>query len=104
MNPAYHPQTDEQLERNIQTLEVMLMICILDWKGSWGKYLPLAQFAYDNSYSFRMDMALYENSYGRHCRTPPSWPEVGEWHVIEQPRVQETTEMHKIQLKETHES
>ena len=42
MNPAYHPQTDEQLERNIQTLEVMLMICILDWKGSWGKYLPLA--------------------------------------------------------------
>ena len=40
MSPAYHPQSDEQLEKTIQTLEVMLMICVLDWKGSWGNYLP----------------------------------------------------------------
>lgn len=43
MSPAYHPQSDEQLEKMIQTLEVMLMFCVLDWKGSWGSiYLYLS--------------------------------------------------------------
>ena len=42
MSTAYHPQTDGQSERTIQTLEDMLRACVLDWEGSWGKYLPLA--------------------------------------------------------------
>jgi hypothetical protein len=47
---AYHPQTVRQSERTIQTLEDMLRLCVLDFKGSWIRYLPLVQFAYNNSF------------------------------------------------------
>jgi hypothetical protein len=47
---AYHPQTVGQSERTIQTLEDMLRLCVLDFKGSWIQYLPLVQFAYNNSF------------------------------------------------------
>ncbi|KAJ9544494.1 hypothetical protein OSB04_024201 [Centaurea solstitialis] len=46
---AYHPQTDGQSERTIQTLEDMLRACVLDFGGSWDTYLPLAEFSYNNS-------------------------------------------------------
>ena len=38
---AFHSQTDGQSERTIQTLEDMLQMCVMDFKGSWEKYLPL---------------------------------------------------------------
>ncbi|GKC06462.1 putative reverse transcriptase domain-containing protein [Tanacetum coccineum] len=47
---AYHPQTDGQSERIIQTLENMLRACVLDFKGSWDVHLPLVEFSYNNSY------------------------------------------------------
>ena len=50
MSTAFHPQTDGQSKRTIQTLEDMLRACILDLKGSWEKHLPLVEFAYNNSY------------------------------------------------------
>ena len=50
MSNAFHPQTNGQLERTIQTLENMLRACVLDFKGSWEEYLPLVEFAYNNSY------------------------------------------------------
>ncbi|GKB75990.1 putative reverse transcriptase domain-containing protein [Tanacetum coccineum] len=43
MNTAYHPQTDDQSERTIQTLEDMLRSCVLDFRGSWDVHLPLAE-------------------------------------------------------------
>ena len=46
----YHPQSDGQLERTIQTLEDMLRACALDYAGSWGHNLPLAEFPYYYSY------------------------------------------------------
>ena len=46
---AFHPQTDGQSERTIQTLEDMLRMCVMDFGGSWEKYLPLVEFAYNNS-------------------------------------------------------
>ena len=49
-NIAFHPQTDGQSERTIQTLEDMIRAYVLDFKGSWDRYLPLMEFAYDNSY------------------------------------------------------
>ncbi|GJW29271.1 putative reverse transcriptase domain-containing protein [Tanacetum coccineum] len=50
LSTAYHPQTDRQSERTIQTLEDMLRACIIDFGGSWDVHLPLAEFSYNNSY------------------------------------------------------
>ncbi|GKC06018.1 reverse transcriptase domain-containing protein [Tanacetum coccineum] len=50
MSTAYHPQTDGQSERTIQTLEDMLKACVLDFRGSWDVHLPLVEFLYNNSY------------------------------------------------------
>ena len=47
---AFHPQTDGQSERTIQTLEDMLRMCVIDVGGSWDDHLQLVEFAYNNSY------------------------------------------------------
>ena len=75
---AYHPQTDGQSERTIQTLEDMLRACVLELKGNWSAYLPLAEFAYNNSYHSSIDIAPYEALYGRKCRSPLCWTELKE--------------------------
>ncbi|PRQ55656.1 putative nucleotidyltransferase, Ribonuclease H [Rosa chinensis] len=67
---AFHPQTDGQSERTIQTLEDMLRACSLQFKGSWDKHLALMEFAYNNSYHSSIGMAPYEALYGKQCRTP----------------------------------
>ena len=77
LSTAYHPQTDGQSERTIQTLEDMLRACIIDFGGSWDTYLPLVEFSYNNSYHASIGMAPYELLYGRKCRTPVCWGEVG---------------------------
>ncbi|GKB20792.1 putative reverse transcriptase domain-containing protein [Tanacetum coccineum] len=59
MSTDYHPQTDGQSERTIQTF----MRCV-----------------------------LFEALYGRKCRSPIIWAEVGEDHLIGPELVQETTE------------
>ena len=53
---AYHPQTNGQSERTIQTLEDMLRACAIDFSGSWEKYLPLVEFAYNNSFQATIEM------------------------------------------------
>ena len=75
---AFHPQTDGQMERTIQTLEDMLRACILEFKGAWSKYLPLIKFSYNNSYQATIGMAPYEALYGRKCKSPIHWYETGE--------------------------
>ena len=75
---AFHPQIDGQSESTIQTLEDMLRACVLDFKGFWVKYLPLVEFAYNNSFQASIGMAPYEALYGKKCRTPICWDEVGE--------------------------
>ena len=75
---AFHPQTDGQSERVIQVLEDMLRCCILEFEGNWERYLPLIEFAYNNSYQSSIKMAPYEALYGRKCRTPLYWTELSE--------------------------
>ncbi|GJW71317.1 reverse transcriptase domain-containing protein [Tanacetum coccineum] len=41
MSTAYHPETDGQSERTIQTLEDMLRACVIDFGKGWGRHLPL---------------------------------------------------------------
>ncbi|KAI3822130.1 hypothetical protein L1987_09711 [Smallanthus sonchifolius] len=50
ISTTYHPQTDGQSERTIQTLEDMLRACIIDFGGSWDSHPPLAEFSYNNNY------------------------------------------------------
>ncbi|KAI3746046.1 hypothetical protein L6452_08464 [Arctium lappa] len=75
---AYHPQTDGQSELTIQTLEDMLRACVLEFGGSWDTHLPLVEFSYNNSYHSTIRMAPFEALYGRKCRTPLCWREMGE--------------------------
>ena len=47
---AFHPQTDGQSDRLIQVLEDMLRDCVMEFSGSWDRYIPLMEFAYNNSF------------------------------------------------------
>ena len=78
MSTTFHPQTDGQLERTIQVLEDMLQACVPNHKGSWEEHLPLVEFTYNNSYQGSIQMTPYEALYGRPCRSPLCWTEVGE--------------------------
>ncbi|GJU96951.1 putative reverse transcriptase domain-containing protein [Tanacetum coccineum] len=99
MSTAYHPQTDGQSERTIQTLEDMLRACVMDFGGSWDTHLPLIEFSYNNSYQHNALVCTFEALYGQKCRSPVIWTEVGESQLIGPEIVQETTEK-IVQIRE----
>ncbi|GKA88461.1 reverse transcriptase domain-containing protein [Tanacetum coccineum] len=78
LSTAYHPQTDGQSERTIQTLEDMLRACVIDFGNGWDRHLPLVEFSYNNSYHMSIKVAPFQALYGRKCRSPVCWAEVGE--------------------------
>ena len=92
MSTTYHPQTDGQSERTIQTIEDMLRVCAIDFKGSWDDHLPLIELSYNNSYHASIGMPPYEALYGRKCRSPVYWEEVGERKMLGPELVQQTKE------------
>nr|GEV87537.1 reverse transcriptase domain-containing protein [Tanacetum cinerariifolium] len=65
MSTTYHPQTDGQSERTIQTLEDMLRACVLDFGKGWDRHLPLVEFSYNNSYHTSIKATPFEALYGR---------------------------------------
>ena len=67
---VFHLQTNGQSERNIQTLEEMLRACVIEFQGTWDKYIALMEFAYNNQYYSSIGMAPYEALYGRKCKSP----------------------------------
>ncbi|KAL5573486.1 hypothetical protein UlMin_023083 [Ulmus minor] len=69
------------------------------FQGSWNKYLPLIEFAYNNSYQATIGMTPYEALYGRKCRSPIHWHESGEQKFMEPNFVTATTEVVK-QIRE----
>ncbi|KAG8474188.1 hypothetical protein CXB51_034129 [Gossypium anomalum] len=93
---AFHPQTEGQSERVIQIPEDMLRCCVLEFQGSWERYLPLAEFAYNNSYQTSLKMAPYEVLYGRKCRTPLYWTELKENQIYGVDLIKETEEKVKV--------
>jgi hypothetical protein len=66
---AYHPQT----ERVNQIIKDMLRACVLTDGPKWDKYLPLAEFSYNNSYQESIKMSPFETLYERLCHTPLRW-------------------------------
>nr|GEV62148.1 putative reverse transcriptase domain-containing protein [Tanacetum cinerariifolium] len=99
---CYHPQTDGQSERTIQTLEDLLRACVIDFGNGWERHLPLVEFSYNNSYHASIKAAPFEALYGRKCRSPVCWAEVGDAQLAGLEIIQETTEKivsDKVMLK-----
>ena len=77
-------------------LEDMLQGCVLDFTGSWDRYIPLMEFAYNNSYQSSIGMAPYEALYERRCRTPTCWTELHEHNIVGPDLVKDTEEKVRI--------
>nr|GEW99254.1 putative reverse transcriptase domain-containing protein [Tanacetum cinerariifolium] len=82
MSTAYHPETDGQSERTIQTLEDMLRACAIDFGKGWVNHLPLVECSYSNSYHATIKAVPFEALYGRKCRSPICWTEVREAQIL----------------------
>ncbi|GKA54412.1 putative reverse transcriptase domain-containing protein [Tanacetum coccineum] len=104
MSTAYHPETDGQSERTIQTLEDMLRACVLDFGKGWDKHLPLVEFSYNNSYHTSIKAAPFEALYGRKCRSPICWAEVGDSQLTGPEIIHETTEEELVPNQEPYPS
>ncbi|GJV53705.1 putative reverse transcriptase domain-containing protein [Tanacetum coccineum] len=91
MSTAYHPQTDGQSERTIQTLEDMLCACVIDFGSSWDRHLPLVEFSYNNSYHASIKAAQYEALYIWKCRSPICWSEVRDSQLTGPELIRDTT-------------
>ncbi|GJS36912.1 putative reverse transcriptase domain-containing protein [Tanacetum coccineum] len=98
MSMAYHPQTDGQSERTIQTLEDMLRACVIDFGKGWDRHLPLVEFSYNNSYHTSIKAAPFEALHGRKFRSPLYWAEVRDAQLTGPEIIHETTEK-IIQIK-----
>ncbi|GJT74469.1 putative reverse transcriptase domain-containing protein [Tanacetum coccineum] len=92
MSTAYHPETDGQSERTIQTLEDMLRACVLDFGKGWDRHLPLVEFSYNNSYYSSIKATPFEVLYGRKSRSPICWAEVRDSQLTGPEIIHETTE------------
>ncbi|GJX08210.1 putative reverse transcriptase domain-containing protein [Tanacetum coccineum] len=99
MSMAYHPETDGQSERTIQTLKDMLRACVIDLGKGWVDHLSLVEFSNNNSYHASIKAAPFEALYGRKCRSPVCWVEVGQVQLTGPDLVRETTEK-IIQIKQ----
>ncbi|GKC93751.1 reverse transcriptase domain-containing protein [Tanacetum coccineum] len=91
MSTAYHPETDRQSKRTIQTLEDMLRACVIDFGKGWEKQLPLVEFSYNNSYPCHNRQHPFEAHYGRKYRSL-FVAEVGDVQLMGPEIIHKTTE------------
>jgi hypothetical protein len=88
----YHPQTDGQTEMVNQIMEEMLRACVLTYGKGWEQSLSYAEFSYNNGYQASLGMSPFEDLYGRKCRTPLMWSEVGERALVGPALIKEAEE------------
>ncbi|GJV16708.1 putative reverse transcriptase domain, ribonuclease H-like domain, aspartic peptidase domain protein [Tanacetum coccineum] len=91
MSTAYHPETDGQSERTIQTLKDMLRACVIDFGKGWEKHLPLVDFFYNNSYHASIKATPFKALYGQKSRSPVCWAEVEDVQLTGPEIIHETT-------------
>ncbi|GJZ50325.1 putative reverse transcriptase domain-containing protein [Tanacetum coccineum] len=91
MSTAYHPKTNGQSERTIQTVEDMLRACVIDFRKGWERHLPLVEFSYNNSYHANIKAAPFKALYGGKCKSPVCWAKVGDVQITGPEIIQETT-------------
>jgi hypothetical protein len=89
---AYHPEKDGQTERMNQTLEDMFCMYVMDQEKHWEEFLPLVEFAYNNSYQSTIKRAPFEFHYGRSCRMPLSWDRLEDRVLVGPEAIQEMKE------------
>nr|GEU88004.1 putative reverse transcriptase domain-containing protein [Tanacetum cinerariifolium] len=99
MSIAYHPETDGQSERTIQTLEYMLRACVIDYGNGWERHLTLVKFSYNNSYHASIKASPFEALYGQKCRSPVCWAEVRDAQLTGLELIHETTKK-IVQIKQ----
>ena len=68
----------------------------MELRGNWEEHLLLAEFVYNDSYQASIHMAPFEALYGRPCRSPLCWGEVGETILHGPNMVRETSEKIKV--------
>ncbi|GKB65007.1 putative reverse transcriptase domain-containing protein [Tanacetum coccineum] len=81
-----------------KALEDMLRACVIDFGKGWDRHLPLVEFSYNNSYHTSIKATPFEALYGRKCRSPICWAEVGDAQLTSPEIIHETTEK-IIQIK-----
>jgi hypothetical protein len=96
---AYHPKTDVKTKRLNQVMEDMIRMYVMDNQTHWEKYLPLVEFAYNNSFHSSIGMPLYEYLYERPCRMPLSWERLEDRVIVEPELIQEMEEQ-VIQIRQ----
>nr|GEY05640.1 reverse transcriptase domain-containing protein [Tanacetum cinerariifolium] len=99
MSTAYHPYTDEKSDRTIQALEDMLRAYVIDFGNGWERHLLLIEFSYNNSYHASIKDAPFEAFYGRKCRLPVCWAEVGDAQLTGLKLIHDTTKK-IVQIKQ----
>ena len=82
LSTAFHPQTDGQAMRTIQTLEYMLRDCVIDFKSNWDDQISLIELSYNNSQHLNISTTPFEALNGRRCSSPVGWFEVGESSLL----------------------
>nr|GEX89971.1 putative reverse transcriptase domain-containing protein [Tanacetum cinerariifolium] len=92
LSTTYHPETDGQSERMIQTLKDMLRACAIDFGGNYDTHISLVGFSYNNSYHSSVKCTSFEALYGKRCQMPIDWAQVGESKLIRPEIVKETTD------------
>ncbi|GKC16495.1 putative reverse transcriptase domain-containing protein [Tanacetum coccineum] len=93
MSTAYHPETDGQSKRTIQTLEDTLRAYVIDFRKGWERHLPFVEFSYNNSYHASIKAASFEVLYSQKCRSPICWAEFGDVQLTGPEIIHETTEI-----------
>nr|GFA58687.1 putative reverse transcriptase domain-containing protein [Tanacetum cinerariifolium] len=84
--PLEELHVDDKLRFVEEPVEVM------DHFGkSWDRHLPLVEFSYNNSYHTSIKAAPFEALYGRKCRSPVCWAEVGDAQLTGPEIIHETT-------------
>jgi len=70
MSSAFHPQTDGQTERANRVLEEYLRHYVNPRQDDWDGWLPLAEFAYNNSVHEATGHTPFFMNYARHPQLP----------------------------------
>nr|XP_011463598.1 PREDICTED: uncharacterized protein LOC105351317 [Fragaria vesca subsp. vesca] len=86
----------QQVKAERQKPSGLLEPLSIPFRGSWDKNLSLMESAYNSNYYSSIGIASFEALYGKQCRTPLCWNEVGEKELCGPELIYDTNEKIKI--------